>query len=210
MAAHKLTPKCQLYVRGRQLEPRRLPLGLGQPESPAPPAGAYPGRYRGGVAPGRQTARQLLHRWPGPPLGSSLGTTAAQPGARCPARGAATGQELLSFVAHSNHVYGAAFSPDGLRFATGSADNTARIWTAFPWEAAAYPGPPGAGLAAGIEAYKRQSWQTNQAVRQAADLTPKETQFPRRLGVNSRGDYNLPLAGSKIQPLRPIPPRPGS
>jgi len=42
------------------------------------------------------------------------------------------GLELLSFVAHTNAVYGVAFSPDGLRFATGSGDNTARIRTAFP------------------------------------------------------------------------------
>lgn len=119
----------------------------------------------------------------------------------------ATGQELLSFVAHSNHVYGAAFSPDGQRLATGSADNTARIWTAFPWQSAAYAGQPGPGLAAGIEAYKRRFWQTNQAVHQAADPVSKETPWPRRLGVNSRGDYNLPPAGSKTRPMRPIPPR---
>ena len=60
------------------------------------------------------------------------------------------GLELLSFVAHTNAVYGVAFSPDGLRFATGSGDNTARIWTAFPWRSDDYPGPPELSLSATV------------------------------------------------------------
>ena len=41
----------------------------------------------------------------------------------------ATGAELLSLREHTDRVYGAAFSPDGTRLATGSKDRTVRVYT---------------------------------------------------------------------------------
>jgi WD40 repeat protein len=117
------------------------------------------------------------------------------------------GLELLSFVAHPNAVYDVAFSPDGLRFATGSGDNTARIWMAFPWRSEDYPGPPELNLSARIENYKRQfSRAAIEARRQGPNLST-EPQRPRHIGVNFAGAFNLPPAGSKASPRRPIPPR---
>ncbi|MHC4505112.1 MAG: WD40 repeat domain-containing protein, partial [Planctomycetota bacterium] len=34
---------------------------------------------------------------------------------------------------HSSGLYSAAFSPDGRRIVTGSADKTAKLWDADPW-----------------------------------------------------------------------------
>jgi WD40 repeat protein len=42
----------------------------------------------------------------------------------------ATGRELLRLTGHAFRVNGAAFSGDGLRLATASTDQTARIWDA--------------------------------------------------------------------------------
>ena len=41
-----------------------------------------------------------------------------------------TGERLLTISGHSGDVFGVAFSRDGTRLATGSADGTARIWDA--------------------------------------------------------------------------------
>jgi WD40 repeat protein len=41
---------------------------------------------------------------------------------------AATGREIHSFTGHTGEVYSAAFSPDGTKVLTGSADNTAKLW----------------------------------------------------------------------------------
>jgi WD40 repeat protein len=41
-----------------------------------------------------------------------------------------SGKELLTLRGHSNAVSGVAFSPDGKRLATGSADQTAKVWDA--------------------------------------------------------------------------------
>ena len=45
-------------------------------------------------------------------------------------REAATGQEIMRFKGHSGEVLAVAFSPDGRRILTGSADRTARLWDA--------------------------------------------------------------------------------
>jgi hypothetical protein len=117
------------------------------------------------------------------------------------------GVELLSLVAHTNAVYGVAFSPDGLRLATGSGDNTARIWTAFPWRSVDYPGPRELSLSGRIENYKRQFSRTAIETHRRGQNLRTESQLPRHTRVEIVGSFNLPPAGSKTSPRRPIPPR---
>ena len=45
---------------------------------------------------------------------------------------AATGQELLTMVGHTNWLAGLAFSPDGKRLASTSLDGTVRVWSLEP------------------------------------------------------------------------------
>jgi len=40
----------------------------------------------------------------------------------------ATGRELLTLRGHTSTVYCAAFSPDGMRLATGGIDRTIKVW----------------------------------------------------------------------------------
>jgi len=40
--------------------------------------------------------------------------------------------ELLTCLGHTGHVHGMAYSPDGKRLASGSVDNTVKIWDAQP------------------------------------------------------------------------------
>ena len=44
--------------------------------------------------------------------------------------GSASGRELLTLKGHSRGIMGVAFSPDGRRIVTGSADTTAKVWEA--------------------------------------------------------------------------------
>jgi WD40 repeat protein len=43
---------------------------------------------------------------------------------------AQTGQELLTLKGHTNLVTSVAFSPDGQRLVSGSADDTVKVWDA--------------------------------------------------------------------------------
>jgi WD40 repeat protein len=43
---------------------------------------------------------------------------------------AENGKELLTLLGHSSSVHGVAFSSDGKRLATASADQTAKVWDA--------------------------------------------------------------------------------
>ena len=108
------------------------------------------------------------------------------------------GQELFAFTPHTNAVYAVAFSPDGVQLATASGDNTARLWTAFPWNSSDYPGEPRTAMADRIELYKRQRWRPPRQT--AANLA-------RRVESRISGSFNLPAPGSKTRPVFPIPAR---
>ena len=45
---------------------------------------------------------------------------------------AQTGAELANFEGHTAPIHGVAFSPDGRRAVTGSADRLAKVWDATP------------------------------------------------------------------------------
>jgi WD40 repeat protein len=119
----------------------------------------------------------------------------------------ASGRQLLAFVAHTNAVYAAAFSADGRGLVTGSGDNTARIWTAFPWHSADYPGDPQRALPDRIEEFKRQFWRSAMTTSPAASIEPQREADAPRWMPHTIGDLNLPPPGSKTRPLRSIPPR---
>jgi WD40 repeat protein len=108
------------------------------------------------------------------------------------------GGELLSFSAHTNAVYGVAFSPDGLQLATTSGDHTVRLWTAFPWRSDDYPGAPMDALAVRVEDFKRHTWQTRR--QPASDPT-------RRVLYETLGFFHVPAAGSKTNAVSRIPDR---
>jgi WD40 repeat protein len=55
---------------------------------------------------------------------------AAIMGTAPPVWNVATGANIYSLVGHTDGVWTMAWSPDGTRLATGSADGTARIWSA--------------------------------------------------------------------------------
>lgn len=52
------------------------------------------------------------------------------PKSRAPAANSDVARQLLTLTGHSDQVRGLAFSPDGARIATGSFDDTAKVWNA--------------------------------------------------------------------------------
>ncbi len=120
----------------------------------------------------------------------------------------ASGRQLLTLPAHDNAIYAAAFSPDGQRLVTASGDNTARIWTAFPWRSTEYPGDSNMAFSTRIEEFKRQFWRSAISTQRAADALGRPWTNGFRVYQHLEGDRNLPPAGSKTRPLFPIAPRP--
>jgi len=119
----------------------------------------------------------------------------------------ASGHQLLT-LAHDNAIFAAAFSPDGRGLVAASGDNTARIWTAFPWHAADYTNEVGLPLAMGLEGFKRRFWRSAITKQEAIEQTGRSWTNWFHLYRHSLGEMNLPPAGSKTRPLFPIPPRP--
>jgi WD40 repeat protein/tRNA A-37 threonylcarbamoyl transferase component Bud32 len=115
----------------------------------------------------------------------------------------ASGHQLFGLNAHDNAIYAAAFSADGNQVITAGGDFTARVWTAFPWRSADYPGETSSPLATRLEQYKRQFWKKVLV----ADTQPRPWTNGCHVYHHVYGDMNLPPAGSKTQPLFPIPPR---
>ena len=119
-----------------------------------------------------------------------------------------SGHQLLSLITQTSLVLALAFGPDGRRLITAGVDNKAAILTAFPWLLADYPGDSQAPLAARIEDYKRQLWRSAASANPTNSLGLRGKRPARRLVRHGVGEFSLPLPGIKIQPLRPIVPRP--
>jgi WD40 repeat protein len=115
-----------------------------------------------------------------------------------------SGRSLLRFQPHANVTLAVAFSHDGTRLMTGSADNTARVRRAFLWRMDEYPGSPGEPFEDRIELYKRQYWSRYLSVH-----TNPVTAMPgRRIEPRVFGEVNVPAEpGTKIRPIHPIPVR---
>ncbi|MBI2929483.1 MAG: hypothetical protein HYY24_27785 [Verrucomicrobia bacterium] len=120
----------------------------------------------------------------------------------------ASGRQILALPAHDNAIYAAAFSPDGRRLVTASGDNTARIWTAFPWRSTDYPGDSNAPLATRVERFKRQFWKSVLSTQREADALGRHCTNGFHVYHHVFGDMNLPAPGSKTRPSFQIPPRP--
>ena len=122
-----------------------------------------------------------------------------------------TGQRLLKLDAHSGWVIAVAFSSDGRRLATGSADNTVRIREAFPWKPQDYAAEVGASLTEKMEAFKRRYWQERlRGGRSAIPLGMRAVRPGRRVDTYYSGtvEVNLPAEiGTKTRPAKPVPAR---
>ena len=112
----------------------------------------------------------------------------------------ADGRRLWEFQPHNAGTFALAFSPDGTRIVTGGGDNTARIWTAFPWKMEDYPRTADNTPASRLESFKRTFW----------SHTPDPIPYSdRQIEVRSWGEKNLPRTiPTKTRPALPIPPRP--
>lgn len=117
---------------------------------------------------------------------------------------AVTGKSLLRFEPHANVTLAVAFSHDGTRLITGSADNTARVRRAFSWRMEEYPGEVGNSFEERLEGYKRQFW-----ARYLSAFTNQAVTMPgRRVEARLFGEVNIPAQlGTKTRPLHPIPVR---
>jgi eukaryotic-like serine/threonine-protein kinase len=101
------------------------------------------------------------------------------------------GTTLYTFTGHTGSVLSAAWSPDGYRIASGSADNTVKVWDATTgWHEFTYPGhkdwvwsvawsPDGNYIASGGGSYDRTVQVWNVATKQPVDI------FNSTDGVNS-------------------------
>jgi len=122
-----------------------------------------------------------------------------------------TGRRLLRLDAHAGWVTAVAFSTDGRRLATGSADNTVRIREAFPWKAEDYAAEAGVSSAEKIESFKCRYWHTRlQAGSSVVPLSVPTTRPGRRVDTNYGGssEVNMPAqSGTKIRPAKPVPAR---
>ncbi len=122
-----------------------------------------------------------------------------------------TGQRLLKLDAHLNWVIGVAFSLDGRRLATSSADNTVRVWEPFPWKPEDYAAENGDSAPEKLESFKRHYWQLHLegiAKRQSPEALPLRPERRRETYYGGTMEWNLSeQRGTRTQSAHPIPAR---
>ena len=110
-----------------------------------------------------------------------------------------SGQRLWEFTPHNAETYAVAFSPEGSRLVTGGSDNTARIWSVFPWRMADYPETDETTEVSRLESFKRTFWAQAVAQVPSGDRVVEKRPW---------GEKNLPkISQIKTSPALPIPPR---
>jgi hypothetical protein len=118
-----------------------------------------------------------------------------------------SGLQLVNVLAHENAVYAVAFGAGGRLLVTGSADNTARIRDAFPWNEPAPASKSGLSRATMLENFKRPHKSIAlEATRASLRQDPAQVQ-PRQSVKTDFGVVNQSLPGWKTQPAFAIPPR---
>lgn len=105
-----------------------------------------------------------------------------------------TGRQLLAFRGYNEIGNIAGFSPDGRRLVTDWWDSKVRLWEAFPWTEAEYPGSANQPLRERMRLYADQYWRERLAAEREADDT------------NATLTVELPFDRSKLPVRDPATP----